>query len=56
MRWNEIDERLRLLYNNVGIAFSEGSSASSASKADQKAFELMEELTIELEKINTQSK
>jgi hypothetical protein len=45
MRWNEIDERLRKLYNAVATAHGEGSSFNSAQKAEQEAYEIMEELT-----------
>jgi len=49
MKWNEIDERLRKLYNAVATAYNEGVSYHTAQKAEQEAFEIMEELTKQLQ-------
>lgn len=48
MKWIEMDERLRILYNAVATAHSDGSSFGSSQEAEQKALNLMEELTKEL--------
>ncbi len=48
MRWNELDSRLRELYNCVAEAHGEQMSAAGATKADGRAYELMDELTVEL--------
>lgn len=42
MHWNQINPKLRILYNEIANAHSEN---FSASKSYEKAFEIMEELT-----------
>lgn len=52
MKWDEIDIRLRELYNLVSTSFSETVSYNTATKAGEKAFKIMEELTNELKNKN----
>lgn len=49
MKWNEIDERLRKLYNTIAIAHSENTSFQTAQKSEKDAYVIMEELTKELQ-------
>lgn len=52
MQWNEIDVRLRKLYNCIAIAHSETVSTQTSRKNEEEAFEIMAELTNELNKNN----
>ena len=48
MAWNQIDPRLRLLYNAVAKAHNELTSSYTAQKSEEEAVKLMEDLTEKL--------
>lgn len=51
MHWLKIDDRLKRLYNAVATAHSDTVSYNTAMKAELEAQTIMEELTVELEKL-----
>jgi hypothetical protein len=51
MHWLQIDDRLKKLYNAITTAHSDTVSFNTAMNAELEAQKIMEELTIELEKL-----
>lgn len=49
MAWNNIDSRLKNLYNAVAKAHNEGTSYQSSIKAEEEAINLMNQLSEELQ-------
>ena len=50
MRWDELDSRLKRLYNCIVQAHSETVSINTSMKSDDEAFKIMSKLTQELNK------
>lgn len=44
MRWIELDVRLKELYNSIVVAHSDTVGDITASKAEARAYELLEEI------------